>query len=60
MGESSGLMLTVIVWTALLPGAMLPTYFDPDTLIADADRGHSIKKTRQMIVIIGSIRETDM
>jgi hypothetical protein len=59
IGGSVGLVLTVIVWTALLPGAILPTYFVPDTLIADAGRGHRIRKTIQLIVMMERTRETE-
>jgi hypothetical protein len=42
----------VIVWTALLPGAILPVYIDPPTLIAAAGSGKRIKKIRHTIVTI--------
>jgi hypothetical protein len=43
MGRSFSLVLTFIVWTAVLPGAMLPTYTDPPTLMAVTGRGDIIK-----------------
>jgi hypothetical protein len=52
-------MLTVIEWTALLPGAILPVYFVPITLMADAGRGHRIRKTIHPIAIRDRIREPE-
>jgi hypothetical protein len=40
-----------MVWTALLPGAIVPEYTDPETLIAAAGRGHRIKKIIHPIVM---------
>jgi hypothetical protein len=51
MGGSAGVVLMVIVWTAELPGAILPIYSDPPTFMAAAGRGHRIKKTRHPIMM---------
>jgi hypothetical protein len=45
----------VIVWTAVLPGAILPVYIDPPTLMAVAGRGHRIKKIIHPIVMIDRV-----
>jgi hypothetical protein len=59
IGGSSGLVPTVIVWTALLPGSILPIYLVPVTLMADTGREHRIRKTMQLIVMRDRAREPE-
>jgi hypothetical protein len=59
MGGSVGLLLTVIVWTALLPGAIVPEYTDPPTLMAATGSEHRIRRAIHPIVMRDRVRESE-